>query len=198
MDARLLRSRSKLFAAVLELAADRRAEDLTVTEVAERAGVHRSTFYEHADSPAALLREALESELDEVRERYLAGADLDLQHVPAALRDVTLAVLVHVQEHREIYRRGLAAGGTLHDFLSAHFQGSSRLLLDRGLLVAPEVDGMSAQAVGDAAVRYVADGTVGAIAVWLHRPGHPEPFLRALATLVPSWWTLAEPQPGTM
>ena len=65
MDARQLRSRSKLFAAILELAADVRAEDLSVTEVASAAGVHRSTFYEHAESPAALLREALEAELDE-------------------------------------------------------------------------------------------------------------------------------------
>lgn len=191
MDARQLRSRSKLFAAILELAADQRAEDLSVTEVATAAGVHRSTFYEHADSPATLLREALEFELDDVRERYLTHVDPG--SIPDALRDVTRAVLEHVLQHAEIYRRGLAAGGTLHDFLSAHFQQSSRLLLDERLLVAPDVPGVPRANVEAAAIRYVADGTVGAIAVWLREPGDPDAFLVVLGSLVPSWWRFAEP-----
>ena len=190
MDARQRRSRSKLFAGVLELATDRRAEELTVTEVAHRAGVHRSTFYEHADSPTTLLRAALQSELDDARERYLTH--LDSGSLPDALRDVTLAVLVHVQQHAEIYRRGLAEGGPLHDFLSGHFQGSARLLLEQGFLQPPVVVGVPRAVLADASSRYVADGTVGAIAVWLENPGSPEDFLSVVAALVPPWWQMAQ------
>ena len=189
MDARQRRSRAKLFAAVLELAADRRAEDLSVTEVSRRAGVHRSTFYEHADSPAALLREALQAELDEVRERYLTH--LDDGSLPDALRDVTLAVLVHVQQHAQIYRQGLAEGGAIHDFLSGHFQGSAWMLLAQGFLEPPVIAGVPHATIEEASLRYVANGTVGAIAVWLEDPGAPEVFLPVVAALLPQWWHMA-------
>lgn len=190
MDERQRRTRARLFAAVLELATDSRAEDLTVTEIAERAGVHRSTVYEHASSPAGLLRQALESELDEVRAYYLV--DVTSETLPLAIRDVTLAVLVHVIDHAAIYRRGLALGGTLHDFLSAHFQESSRLLFSQGLTVPIVASGIQSTVVDAAAIRYVADGTVGAIAEWLAAPGNPEEFLQVLAQLVPRWWPLSQ------
>ncbi|MDH6180296.1 AcrR family transcriptional regulator [Microbacteriaceae bacterium SG_E_30_P1] len=186
MDARQRRSRLKLHAAVFELAADRRADDLTVAEVARLAGVHRSTFYEHAESPAALLTDALRAELDEARTRHLSG--LDARSLPAALRDVTLAVLEHVERHAAIYRRGLADGGPLHDFLSAHFQASSRLLVTQGLLEPPAIPGIPSSLSRDAALRYVADGTVGAISVWLADPRDPHDFLAVLTDLTPPWW----------
>ncbi|MDO7883271.1 TetR/AcrR family transcriptional regulator [Salinibacterium soli] len=194
MDARQRRSRERLHAAVLELADATRADDLSVTAIAERAGIHRSTFYEHAGSPLALLRSALAVELDAARERYLEG--VDPAALPAALRDVTRAVLEHVLRHADVYRRGLDSGGGLHDFLSEHFQGSSRLLLDRGLLQPPPVAGLAPEVVAEASIRYVADGTVGAIAVWLREPAHPEAFLEAVAHLVPGWWHMADADGG--
>ena len=51
MDPRKQRSRDRLYAAVLALAADQSISSLTVTQIADAAGVHRSTFYEHAESP---------------------------------------------------------------------------------------------------------------------------------------------------
>lgn len=186
MDARQRRSQTKLFAAILELADGSRVEELTVTQVASQAGVHRSTFYEHADSPATLLRAALQLELDDARQRYLSHVSND--SLPAAIRDVTLAVLVHVQQHAGIYRRGLADGGTLHDFLSGHFQESARLLVEQGFLEPPTVPGVAHEMLVDASSRYVADGTVGAIAVWLENPGSPTDFLSVVTELLPRWW----------
>ncbi|MGV8883097.1 MAG: TetR/AcrR family transcriptional regulator [Rhodoglobus sp.] len=188
MDERQRRTRARLFVAVLDLAAHSRAEDLTVTEIAERAGVHRSTVYEHASSPPGLLRQALEYELDEVRARYLG--DVTEETLPHAIQHVTRAVLVHVLDHAAIYRRGLALGGALHDFLSAHFQESSRLLIDRGMRVPLAIESIPSAVMDAVAIRYVADGTVGAIAEWLAAPGDPDEFLGVLAQLTPRWWPL--------
>jgi len=197
MDARQARTRAKLFAAILELAGESRAEDIGVTELAALAHVHRSTVYEFAPSPAALLRAALEFELDDVRAQYLT--DVSADDLPEAIRLVTRAVLVHVTENAAVYRRGLAAGGALHDFLSAHFQQSSRLLLEHGMGVPIEATGIPAETVDAMAIRYVADGTVGAIAVWLQLPtaGDPDDFLRVFTQIVPSWWPIAPQAAGS-
>ena len=57
MDPRKRRSRDRLYAAALELAAREPIAQLTVTQIAGAADVHRSTFYEHADSPGRLVEE---------------------------------------------------------------------------------------------------------------------------------------------
>ena len=190
MDARQRKTRALLFAAVLELAARGPVENVTVTDIARRASVHRSTFYEHAASPAELLRAALGAELDAVREQYLVGAP----DVPAAVLDVTRAVLLHVSEHADVYRLGLAtSSGALHDLLSEHFQESMRLLLASGLEFPLAVDGLPEALVDASAIRFVADGTVGAIAVWVRDSTvrDPDAFLALFAQLVPAWWPIA-------
>ena len=54
-DPRYLRARDRLIEVLRELAAQRPAELLTVSEIAARAGVSRTTFYAHAQTPADLL-----------------------------------------------------------------------------------------------------------------------------------------------
>lgn len=179
MDARQRRSQERLYAAVVALARDAPVADLSVTAVAEAAGVHRSTFYDHAASPGELLRAALTSELDRIRVRHLTDVDADLA---GALRRTTYDVAVHVRDHASVYRRGLApdAGpGGLVTMLAEHFLASSLLLREQGRL---EVD--------DAGAAFVAFGTVGAVRVWLGASGTPDPdaFLALDDALLPSWW----------
>ncbi|MCE3555112.1 TetR/AcrR family transcriptional regulator [Pseudonocardia sp. RS11V-5] len=190
MDARRRRSRDRLHGAVLELARDTPVADLTITQLAEAAGVHRSTFYEHAPSPGDLLRDALRAELDELR----AGLLDDPGDTEVAVREVTRRVLEHVRRHAAIYRRGLARDsgpGSLHGMLSEHFLETSRRLIGLGRLRLPlHVAGVPDQAVADTAARFVAQGTVGAIQGWLDLPGEPEVavFEDLYRVLVPSWW----------
>ncbi len=187
MDPRKQRSRDRLYAAVLALAADRPISDLTVTQIADAAGVHRSTFYEHADSPEALVEAALTAELDVLRDELMK----DRADAAAALATVTERVLHHILRHVAIYRRELAdGGGVLHAMLSRHFRGTTETLLERGRVEVPiVVDGVSAARVSDAAARFLADGTVGMIDGWLR---HPSPrvadFLRVYLALLPDWW----------
>ncbi|GAB3469017.1 TetR/AcrR family transcriptional regulator [Kineococcus endophyticus] len=184
MDARAQRSLERLSAAVLELAADKAPETLSVSEIARAAGVHRSTFYEHSDSPSTLLRAVLRDELDDARQRHLEGpADRDWSRAVAA---VTREVLDHLERHRAVYLRSLAspADGTLRTLLAEHFRASILLLSERGVLHSPVRD-------VDLAARFVSEGTVGAVSVWLAQDERdPEAFLEAFAHLVPPWWPL--------
>ena len=186
-DPRFQRSRDRLFAAVLELAAERSLAGLTVTAIADRAAVHRSTFYEHAANPAQLLQAALAVELDDLRERYLRG--VTPAGLPEALRGVTRGVFERVDARAAIYGRLDDIGGvTLQSFLSAHFLESNRLLLRQGALVMDDLT----PAQQEAAARFVADGVVGVIAVWLQTPAprNPDAPLALLGKLLPAWWPL--------
>lgn len=189
MDARQRRTRDRLHRAVLDLAGDVPVADLSVTAVAEAAGVHRSTFYEHAASPGDLLRAALTAELDELRERYLSDPEAE----PEAAVEVTGAVIRHVASYAAVYRRGLApdAGpGSLVTTLAEHFLASGRLLQERGIGLGPRVPGLAAGVSEEAAAGFVAFGTVGAIRAWLGQPEPRDPatFMALDSALLPSWW----------
>lgn len=187
MDPRKRRSRDRLYAAALELAARDPIAQLTVTQIAGAADVHRSTFYEHADSPGRLVEEALTAELDVLRRELIE----DRADAATALATVTEGVLRHILRHADIYRRELAdGGGALHAMLSRHFRGTTQTMLARGRIdLDLPVKGATAATVSDAAARFLADGTVGIIGGWLR---HPDPriedFLRIYNALLPDWW----------
>lgn len=187
MDARQQKTFARLSAAVLDLATRGPVTEVTVSALAAAAGVHRSTVYEYATSPAHLLEQVLRGELDALRLQYLV--DVDPADAAAAVVGVTRAVLRHVDEHDAVYRRGLGAesgAASLHAMLSEHFQASIDLLLEQHSLVVPAEDDIERRAVA----RYLADGIIGAIDVWLTRPRprDVDAFLALVGRLTPAWW----------
>ena len=192
MDARQRRSQERLYAAIVDLAERTPVDALSVTTVAETARVHRSTFYEHAASPGELLRAALSAELDEIRARHLGEPGLDLEE---ALRRTTYGVAEHLRTHAAAYRRGLApdaGSGSLVTMLAEHFLASSRMLRDDGRLrLDLSVARLADHVTVDAALAFVAFGTVGAARAWLEdgRRRDPSTFLALDQTLLPAWWS---------
>jgi AcrR family transcriptional regulator len=196
MDARQKRTNQKLTEVILRLSAQRLPSEITVSEVTIAAGINRSTFYQHASSPTDLLENVLRTELDEIRSRYL-----DAEQSPvdaAALRNVVVAVLQHVEAHSEIYARGLgvsSASSSLHPLLSRHFEQSVIDLISAESVVVPQPESDQAtdpQFLAESAARFIADGTVGAMEVWLRSPAprSTEHFLRAYRVFMPSWWPM--------
>lgn len=190
MDVRQQRSRDQLFGAALRLAAQVPVGSLSVTEIAREAGVHRSTFYELATSPADLVERALRAELDDLRAGLLADDQADLDR---AVTRVTRGVLEHVRRHVDVYRRGLADDSgvaSLHPMLARHFRETSRLLSDHARLrVDLDVPGVSGEQVEDTAIRFVAAATVGAIESWLATDAlDVDAFLALYLQLLPAWW----------
>jgi len=191
MDARQVRTRANLARAILELAGEKAVTEISVSELASAAGINRSTFYEHSDSPASLLRSTLRDELDEIRSR-----NLDLTgDVDTAVLATTTDVLRHVDSHDRIYARGLGLddnAGQLHSMLSVHFQQSIRLLLAAGSIEPPK--SADPAYLDDTVARFIADGTVGAIEAWLRTPTprDPQAFLDIYRLVMPRWWPLGD------
>ncbi|MDF2442460.1 MAG: hypothetical protein JWR01_663 [Subtercola sp.] len=197
MDARQRRSRENLRRAILSLAALTPASDILASEVASVAQVNRSTFYDHASSPTALLEDVLREELDLLRAEFLNEASPD--HAATAIAGVTRSVLQHIDLHREIYRLGLdenSGPASLHPMLAGHFEASIRLLVGQGTITFEGADGAPAHlgALGtEMAVRMIADGSVGAILAWLQspEPRRIEEFLVLYGQLLPVWFPFA-------
>ena len=108
MDRRVARTRGRLQEALLELARERAYGDITVSDIVARAGVNRSSFYEHYTDKARLLADALDAAASS------SGADLDavVEQIdgpapPPAIVDY----LRHLAENAAVYRTALISPG---------------------------------------------------------------------------------------
>lgn len=191
MDARSARSRRRLTTAVIALASEQPIGEVTAAAVAVEAEVNRSTFYQHAESPAALLRTALRDELDAIRSVYVAAAPPDA--VAEAVSASTFRVIDHVEHHAVIYERELspAACSGVGAMLTQHLAESIRLLVELGAVRIPRIERHPRpESLADAVAHVVAAGAVGAIGLWLREP---EPRDRDLLVAhwrvaLPAWW----------
>lgn len=195
MDPRTRRSRDRLYAAVLELAASGRVDDVSVSEVARTAGVTRDTFYRHSSSVSDLLTMALEERLLD----YLAGHVGDEFPKPSDLVDVLasaeLALLRHIAALGSVYRAALSGSSAapvrraLTSFLQENIEVALRLYPDIAPLPENEMDDLSRAMIA----AYAASGTVGAIEVWLHTGDLDDPASASviIAAGAPTWWRRA-------
>lgn len=191
MDARSARSRRRLTTAVIALASEQPIGDVTAAAVAVEAEVNRSTFYQHAESPAALLRTALRDELESIRADLVAAAGPE--SVTEALSASPYHVIDHVERHSAIYERELSpyACSGVFGMLAQHLAESIRLLVELGAVRLPRVDDHPRpESLTDTVAHVVAAGAVGAIGLWLREP---EPRDRRLLVAhwraaLPEWW----------
>jgi AcrR family transcriptional regulator len=117
---------------------------------------------------------------------------------PSTIRDVTAAVIEHVGSHSSLYSRALGAtsgASSLHPLLSRHFAESVTQLLTQHEVTIPRGDSPDIAAepyVAESAARFIADGTVGAIEVWLRtpEPRSVDSFLAVYTLIMPAWWPL--------
>ena len=170
---------------MLTLAAANPIADITISAICREAGVTRDTFYRHADSPLALLADALAEDLVHVVEV------LPRAH---AMGDAERALLRHVQDRAEVYR------GTMHPSLAAPVRANLEGAIRSGLELWAELhpDILPAVFRTDAtalriAIAYAASGTVGAIEAWLRQEDTDiDRAVELILAASPEWW-LATP-----
>lgn len=91
----------------MELARERSLDEITVAHIADRAGVNRSSFYQHYSDKEVLLADALDSAVE------LAGAGLREISGPVSGPPKELATyLRHIQENASLYARVLGDHGS--------------------------------------------------------------------------------------
>ncbi|MCQ4214747.1 TetR/AcrR family transcriptional regulator, partial [Streptomyces longispororuber] len=178
VDVRVQRTRARLREAVLRLATEQPVEDISVADLVRAARVNRTTFYKHADSPAAVLAQVLYEDLDQVRSKWID--DTLTSGLPAheVWERASTALIGHLGRHDALYTVGLVGrrSPVLHRLLVDHFIASVRTLLERQpemLPAAPSDQGdTGAAAPGaygpvdwriDAYSRFVAHGEVGLV-----------------------------------
>ena len=185
VDSRILQTQSVLAKAILDLAADRAVSEISVAEVARRAGINRATFYNHYLSPGALLASVITRELDRVRDADLVLRVRAEESSSEITRRAVDAVVALVQRHRRLFELTLLdpEDASLHRALSLHFEISCRQHLQRHNIAADQVIDI------DIVARFVAEGIVGGIEAWLGMPDVSAGRLTdAIVSAMPRWW----------
>lgn len=133
-DPRFIRSQQKLYQAIIELASETPLEAITVTAIANKADVHRSTVYEHATSAAQLLRQAIHQELDLLHTEHGINAIGD-----KTLESSVAEILKYLEDRESLFQQmNKETGAEIRDILRSHFIKSLNKIFETGGIQIPE------------------------------------------------------------
>jgi AcrR family transcriptional regulator len=184
-DPRVTRTVRALEQAIVELASQRPVSQITVAELAERAGVTRATFYNRFDSPLALLIEVLDADLERGHRREDERRADGGHSAAEMLRLATADVADHVERFWPVYRHALhdPADRGVYDALTRHFTDYSLDFIAR--CTHPDRPGDNHQIIAS----FVAHGFAGAIAAWLSDDSVTrDDLVDAAVACAPPWW----------
>lgn len=165
-DLRVRRTRKLLQKALIELTIEKGFADVTVSDIAERAMVNRSTFYRHYLDKYEVLREYIGglSKLIDAQEGNAISAD-DRDQSPEAPPPGLVNLLKHIQMNADFYRVMLGKKGDpafCAQSFRQYIEHGFRHMLPRGVAqAAPDRPPL------DLSVSYVLHAGMGAILWWL-------------------------------
>lgn len=109
-DRRFVRTRAHINEAFVELVEERGIDGFTVADIADRAGINRSTFYSHYKDKDDLLRTFEDEFLADLSDIEAKIANITTEELGLAFMDVQpLAVLVELFEYLGAHREALHA-----------------------------------------------------------------------------------------
>lgn len=121
-DPRQVRTRAALIAAATALVDERDTPDISVTDLAKRAGVTRMTLYQHFSDRDTLLQAAgLARSETALQEHHAGGGDRNVEAAAVSLFE-------HLTRHRDFYARllsgtcGLQTYRAIQEFLADGIQ----------------------------------------------------------------------------
>jgi len=186
-DVRIERTRARLAEAVLALAAEGDIARVSVAELTRQAGVNRSTFYDHAQSPVELLTRVLSQDLDDVRRIGMDQLHRDGQLLRHLTRSTLRGILQHVLKHEAIYSGPSGSSSTyaLRVVLAEHIEQSMLPILGQGFVHVPLPDAEAVQVMA----AYLGHGAAGAVEAWLRQPSprDEDKLLSVIEAMYPSW-----------
>ena len=185
IDPRVVRTAHACEVAIVELASQRPISQVTIAELAERAGVTRATFYNHYSSPLELLLQVLVADLERVhvledKRRSEGGLP------PEELLRLSIADVVdHIERFRPVYLHAVRdpADGGVYEALVTHFTDYAVAFIAR--CTHPDLP----DANHNVMAHFVAQGFAGAIKAWLgDRSVGKSDLVDAAMACAPIWW----------
>lgn len=176
-DPRIRRSRAALEAALLELVVDRELSQISVSDLTKRAGVNRSTFYEHYTDVHDLAAAACTAVFDSLVTAAQAAGPA-AQPEDTAAEQALAGVFTHVAENARLYRALLGDDGSARviNHLLRRMITAGRVNREGAGTQAPAQPAASDETPLDPAAAFLAGGFLGVIANWVRHdcPGTPE------------------------
>ena len=162
IDARIQKTKEKLRSALLDILLEKELSTVSVSEICQKAGVNRNTFYAHYKSVSALLNSIEEDFLNEIIEKLKESTEPyngDL----ITLLDVLMST---VRENGDMCRLMFSDYGD---------QGYLDKIVDYALPVAlPSWTGNMSREDAELLYRFIAGGSVSVIRNWV-RSAFQEP-----------------------
>ncbi len=172
-DARVVKTRQRLAAALVMLTLERGYDAVTVRELTARAGVGYATFFRHFGSKEALLEQLLTDTLDDLM------AQLTPQLATSDLARIGTLVFGHAHDHADRYRVLLRTGeitGLLERCIQLSTETLSATFVPKSGSVVPF----------EVAARHLVHGFMGLVAWYLEAglPHTPERMGEILEALI--------------
>src|ERR1700733_13477449 len=185
-DPRITRTAQALEQAIVELASQRPVSQITVADLADRAGVTRATFYNRYTSPLPLLIQVRYDDL-ELSQRLKEARRVEGRYPAEQIVRFTVSdVADHVERFLAVYRHALhdPADGGVYEALVRHFADYSVEFIVRS--AHPGLPDANHQVIA----QFVAHGFAGAIRAWLGDDSVTKADLvEAAVACAPAWWS---------
>jgi AcrR family transcriptional regulator len=185
-DPRITRTAQAFEQAIVGLASQRPVSQITVAELADRAGVTRATFYNRYSSPLELLIQVLDADLERAQRRKETRRADGRYTAEQVLRLTISDVADHVGRFVAVYKHALhdPADGGVYEALVRYFTDRSMAVIARS--ARPDLPPASHQVMA----QFFAHGFAGAIKAWLGDDSVTKADLvEAAAACAPAWWS---------
>lgn len=180
LDPRIQRTRASLQEALLTLCKTRDIDAVSISEVADAAGVNRTTFYQHYPDVSTLLADALDVVANS------AHAQLETEMSTVAERgpgEIIARYLQHVYDNASLYRKVLGSNGS--PVLVARLSDRAASIAEAGMRANCFDETLIPISVAAASI---GGSFVGIVRAWLEMKPMPDPATAtgwALASLAP-------------
>lgn len=178
VDPRILRTRKILLDSLVSLIIEKGFDAVSVKDIADRAMVNRTTFYNHFEDKTDLLERGMEEVLDNLR-------DLDSTPNPdaaAALQDdppqALVAMFRHVAANEKFYAAMLGPNGV--PGFAARLRKDSEVIIRERLEFLASRSREKPSVPLEIAIQYAVSSYTGIVSWWLeqHMPYSPEEIAR--------------------
>ena len=185
-DPRIVRTTLACQDAIVILASERPISQVTIADLADRAGVTRATFYNHFASPLDLLVQVLLADLELAlsleEDRRTEGGRSAAELLRLSIADVA----DHIERFEAVYRHAAhdPADQGVYEALVRHFNDYAVAFIGR--CTHPDLP----DANHDVISQFLANGFAGAIKAWLsHSSAGKSDLIEAAVACAPVWWS---------